>query len=235
MSKWKKSAVMPSTEVTARSAQHEVVGAVVAHHADALHRQEHREGLPDGVVEAGLADLVEIDRVGLAQDVELFARDRAGAADREAGPGKRMPADEGFRQAELAAERPHLVLEEHAERLDEAHVHALRQPADIVVRLDGDRGPAGEGDALDHVGIERALREELGAAELLRLRLERLDEEPADDLPLRLRVGDAVKRGEERLARIDVDERDVVVAAEEAHDLLRLVLAASGRGRRRCR
>ena len=63
------------------------------------------------------------------------------------GPGERMPADERFRQAELAAERPHLVLEEHAERLDQAHVHALRQPADIVVRLDGDRRPAGEGDA----------------------------------------------------------------------------------------
>ena len=58
---------------------------------------------------------------------------------------------------------------------------------------------------------------------LLRLRLERLDEEPADGLPLRLRVGDAVERGEERLARIHMHERDVVVAAEERHDLLRLV------------
>ena len=51
----------------------EVVGAAVAHDADGLHRQQHGEGLPDLVVEAGLADLVEIDRVGLAQDVELFA------------------------------------------------------------------------------------------------------------------------------------------------------------------
>ncbi len=73
MSKWKKSAVMPSVEVTARSAQDVVVGAAVAHDADGLHRQQHGEGLPDGVVEAGLADLVEIDGVGLAQDVELLA------------------------------------------------------------------------------------------------------------------------------------------------------------------
>src|SRR5690606_14458709 len=29
------------------------VGAVVAHHADAAHGQQHGEGLPDGVVEAG--------------------------------------------------------------------------------------------------------------------------------------------------------------------------------------
>ena len=77
-------------------------------------------------------------------------------------------------------------------------------------------------------GIERALREEIrrraALGELLRLRLERLDEEPPDRLPLRLRVGDAVERGEESLRRVDMDERDVVVAAEERHDLLRLVL-----------
>ena len=72
----------------------ELVGAAVAHDADGLHRQQHGEGLPDRVVEAGLADLVEIDRVGLAQDVELLARDPAGAADgearaRETGGGRR--------------------------------------------------------------------------------------------------------------------------------------------------
>jgi hypothetical protein len=77
-----------------------------------------------------------------------------------------MAADEALGQAELAAERPHLVLEQLAQRLDELHVHALGQAADIVVALDRHRGPAGERDALDHVGIERALGEELGAAEL---------------------------------------------------------------------
>jgi hypothetical protein len=62
---------MPSVEVTARRAR-TVVGAAVAHHADGAHRQQHGEGLPDLVVEAGLADLVEIDGVGLSQDVELL-------------------------------------------------------------------------------------------------------------------------------------------------------------------
>ena len=47
-----------------------VVGAGVAHHADGAHRQQHGEGLPDLVVEAGLADLVEEDGVGLAQDLQ---------------------------------------------------------------------------------------------------------------------------------------------------------------------
>jgi hypothetical protein len=43
-----------------------VVGALVAHHADALHRQQHGKDLPDGVVEDGLADRLDGDRVGLA-------------------------------------------------------------------------------------------------------------------------------------------------------------------------
>ena len=58
---------------------------------------------------------------------------------------------------------------------------------------------------------------------LLRLRLEHLDEQPADGLALRLRVGHAVERGEERLGRIHMDQRDVVVVAEHRHDLVRLV------------
>src|SRR5205823_11868574 len=56
------------------------------------------------------------------------------------------------------------VLEEFAQGLDQLHVHARRKPADIMVRLDGHRRAAGEGDALDHIRIERALREEIGAA-----------------------------------------------------------------------
>ena len=68
-------------------------------------------------------------------------------------------------------------------------LHALGQAADIVVRLDRHRRAAERRDALDHVGIERALREEIGAADLLRLLLEDVDEQPADGLALRLGVG----------------------------------------------
>ncbi len=67
----------------------EFVGAAVAHDADGLDRQQHRERLPDRVVEAGLADFVEIDRIGFAQDVELLASDAARAADGEARAGER--------------------------------------------------------------------------------------------------------------------------------------------------
>jgi len=87
MSKGKKSAVMPSLDVTARKRANGIVGAAVAHYAHRAHRQEHGEGLPDLVVEAGGADFFEIDRVGLAQDVELLLADGAGMRMARPGPG----------------------------------------------------------------------------------------------------------------------------------------------------
>ena len=114
------------------------------------------------------------------------------------GPGNGWRPTKASRQAELAAERAHLVLEQFAQRLDQLHVHALGQAADIVVRLDGDRRPAGERHALDHVRIERALREKFRATELFRFRLEDIDEELADRLALLLGIGDACERVEEK-------------------------------------
>ena len=86
-------------------------------------------------------------------------------------------------------------------------------------------GPPVKRDALDHVRIERALGEEIGAADLLRLLLEHVDEELADGLALGLRVGDARERAEEQVLRLHVDERDVVVVAEQRDDLLGLACA----------
>ena len=102
-----------------------------------------------------------------------------------------------LRQPQLAAQRAHLVLEQLAQRLDQLQVHALGQAADVVVRLDRHRRPAGERHALDHVGVERALRQELGAAQLLGLRVEHVDEQRADGLALGLGVGHAGQRREE--------------------------------------
>ena len=65
------------------------------------------------------------------------------------------------------------------------------------MRFDGDRRPACKRYALDHVGIERALRQEIGAAELFRFRLEHIDEEATDRLALELGIGDAGQRIEE--------------------------------------
>ena len=69
----------------------EIVGPGVAHDADGLDRQKHGEGLPDGVVEAVVADFVEVDGVGAAQDFDLFRRHLAGDPDRQPRP-RRSPA-----------------------------------------------------------------------------------------------------------------------------------------------
>ncbi len=100
------------------------------------------------------------------------------------------------------------------------------------MRLDRDRRAAGERHALDDVGIERALGEEVGAADLRSLRLEHLDEMLADGLALRLGVGDARQRVQELLLGVHVHERNVVVIAEEAHHLLGLAETHRGRDRR---
>src|SRR5208282_6187386 len=129
-------------------------------------------------------DFFEKDRVGLAQDVELGPRDLARDADRETRAGERVALDETVGQAELAAECAHLVLEELAQWLDELEIHAVGQAADIVMRLDRDRGSAERAHRLDHVGIEGALRQKLDAAKLGGLLVEDVDKGGADRLAL---------------------------------------------------
>jgi hypothetical protein len=58
--------------------------------------------------------------------------------------------------------------------------------------------------------------------DLLGLRLESLDEQPADGLALDFRVVDAFQRAQEKLLGLNMVQRNVVMVAEEAHDFLRL-------------
>ncbi len=89
-----------------------------------------------------------------------------------------------------------------------------------MVGLDRHAGSTKRTDALDHIGIECALGEEIGAADLAGLLLEDIDEELADGLALGFRVRHAVERAEKGFARIHMHQRDVVIAAEERDDFL---------------
>ena len=80
--------------------------------------------------------------------------------------------------------------------------------------LDERGGIAGDGDALDHVGIERALREELRLAGALGRRLENFDERLADDLAFALGIGDALEPRQKQLGGVHVLQLDVEIAAE---------------------
>src|SRR5690606_5502894 len=57
-----------------------VIGAVVTHYTHRLDGQKYCECLPDRVVKPRLANLVQIDRVGLTQDFEFLTRHRTRAA-----------------------------------------------------------------------------------------------------------------------------------------------------------
>ena len=96
--------------------------------------------------------------------VSRSARDRAEAAHRQAGAGERVAVDQRLRQAQLQAEAAHLVLEEVLERLDQLEAQFLRQTADVVMRLDVVGRAVHGAAALDHVGIQRALRQILTSA-----------------------------------------------------------------------
>src|SRR5262245_61068297 len=134
-----------------------------------------------------------------------------------------MSPDEMLRQPQLPAERAYLVLEQLAQRFDQPQVHAFGQATDVVVGFDGDRWSPGERYALDHVGIEGALGQEVDAPELFRFRLEHVDEKRADGLALLLRVSLAGERGQKLGARINVEQGNVEMTTEEPNNLAGLI------------
>ena len=123
------------------------------------------------------------------------------------------------------AQRAHFVFKQFAQGFDQFQFHEFGQAADIVVAFDRDGRAAGEGHGFNDVGIECALREEIGAFDLLRQTFEHVDEFGADEFTLHLGVTDALEAVEEYVARVFVDERDVVMAAEHADDLLGFIAA----------
>ena len=181
---------MPSWLVHRAQRDHRLVRALVALHAHrrapaAAPRTPARCGRTSRARRSSSMKIASALRAGSSRSSSLTAPRMRTA---RPGPGNGCRSTSRRGQAELAAERAHLVLEQRAQRLDELELHALGQPADVVVRLDDLRAVAGRG-ALDHVRVERALRQELDRAELLRLLLEHRDELAADDLALLLGVG----------------------------------------------
>ena len=182
------SAVMPSRLSTARIGDRVLVGPLVAHHA----RRSAPAAAPRSFATGACTSLrvftsSDDDRVRAAQQSQPRRRHLAENPHGEAGPGKRLADDELLVESELAADLPHFVLEQLAQRLDQLHAHPLGQAADVVVALDH-RRLADDRNRLDDVGIERALRQEINLPELGRFLLEHVDERRADDLPLLLRI-----------------------------------------------
>ncbi len=136
-----------------------------------------------------------------------------------------MPEDHLARQSEFESQFPHFVLEELAQRLQQLQVQRLGQSAHVVVRFDRVRLLRFRPGRFDDVRVDRSLRQPLHVGELRRFALEDVDEDPADDLALLLRIGNARQRRQEFMARIDVDHFHAEVLRECMHHLLGLVQA----------
>src|SRR6266436_3108854 len=95
-------------------------------------------------------------------------------------------------------------------------MHFFRKTADVVVALDDLRRISGDGNTLNHIGIERALRKKSITAVLVRviftiLRqqffgrvLKYFDEFVPDNLALLFRVGDAPKFEKKSLGSVHI-------------------------------
>ena len=101
--------------------------------------------------------------------------------------GERLTADQIFGQAQLTASLTHLVFEQVAQRLHQLlEVHGVGQAADVVVALDN--GGLTAQTALDDIGVNGTLCEEIDLTDPLCLFLKDADELLADDLALALRL-----------------------------------------------
>ena len=126
-------------------------------------------------------------------------------------PGTRegLARNDFLGQAEFPTDRSHLVLEQQPKRLDEFELQVVGQSADVVMALDvrSSRATAG----LHHIGIQRALHQEIDLRsgiphDLSDSTLEGTDELPADDLALALRVGHPGECLEESVGDVDGDQ-----------------------------
>jgi hypothetical protein len=114
-----------------------------------------------------LPDLVDIDRIGPPQDLQLFSRDLAGATDRQAGAGEGVALDEGFGQSKFTSQGADFVLEQLTQRFDKLEPIFSGRPPTLWWLLIVTDGPPLKLKRFDYVGIKRALREERRAADLM--------------------------------------------------------------------
>jgi hypothetical protein len=208
------------------------VGASVSLHADGSDiRQKHDRALPDLLVETGGGEFGASNRIRLPKQLQAVAGDLADNADAEAWPGERLAAHDHLGQSELTPNRPHLVLEQGAERLDERELQVFGQAAHIVMTLDV--RSARTTTRFDNIRVERALHQKVDrraiprrfSDEISGRSLEGADEFAPDDLALGLRVAHTGERVQKLFDGIDGHESypgggDVVFL-----DLATLVLA----------
>ncbi len=196
-----------------------VEGALAVLDAGGLEVRNNGKVLPYLALKACLGELLAEDRVGFADCLEAVTRDRAYAADSQAGAGERLSVDHIVRKAERFSDYADFVLVEELYGLYELEVlHVFGEAADVVVGLYAVFG-------FENVRIYGALAEEPDAGKLAGFLSENVDEDAADYLALGLRVGNACESVKETVYRVDIYQVEVKLLAEHLADLLGLSLA----------
>ena len=163
------------------------VGPGVPHHPDARGVGQDREILAR--TNARFFKFTAEDRVGVAKHVRPLPRDLPDDPHGKSGTREGLARDERFGQSEFPSDLAHLVLEEVAERLDDPlKFHHRRKPADVVVALDGGGVALA---ALDDVGVDGPLHENIGVSDLVAHVFKDADELLPDDLALLFGFDDA--------------------------------------------
>ena len=226
-----------------------LIGALIAHHTDTLHGEEHHAGLPNLVVERNLdfallgsiightgrqkatcfhhvhldfvvAQAADEDVVGILQHAHLFGRDVAQNAHGQSGAGEGVTIDKVFGHTHLASHAAHFVFEEPLEGFTDFQVHLFRKTAHIVVAFDD---LARDVETLDAVRIDGALGEPFGIGDFHGFGVEDVDETCTDDFALLFGLFHSCQFAEELLARIHSDD----IQAEAfvvVHHALELIL-----------
>lgn len=132
-----------------------------------------------------------------------------------------MAANDMLGDTKLTAKLTDLILEQLTKRLDELHVHTVRQAANVMVRLDSYGRPTGEAHALNNIRVQRTLRQELSTTKLCSFLFKDFDKQAADRLALDLGVLDASKSVEKQIRCIAMNQTYIESATECGHDFFR--------------
>ena len=195
-----------------------VKGALAVLDAGGLEVRNDGKVLPYLALETVLGKLLAEDGVGLADCSEAVAGDGAGATDAQAGAGEGLAVNHAGGKAEGSADFADFVLEEGEDGLYQLKLEILGKAACIVVGLDA-------GLALEDVGPDGALGEELDAVKLSGFLCEHFDELAAANVSLFLGIGDACQLVQEAVCRVDINEVGIHLVAEYLDNLLGLALA----------
>jgi len=181
--------------------------------------------LPHIASEARHFDFLTYNRISRLERGDAFRRYRTDDAHSQPGAREGRSIHEIGGEPQGKPHGSHLVLEKEPQRLDKPEAHPLGQPAHVMVRLDPCGSLTGTLRTLDHIRIQRALRQKIDLPETRRFAIKNLDERVADDDPLTLRVRHATQGLEENFRGIHIMESFSQFLPKARYDLLRLVLA----------